>query len=188
VDFHPFDLRRLARPLTLALAGIALAIPVAPASAGSGGTSADGSGGGGSGCTARRDAQLDNGKATIPCDAPGRVANVIQAANRIAKGHPYCYGGGHGSFRDNCYDCSGAVSYALHGGRFVSSPMPSGSYMSWGRKGKGNWITVFANNGHVYAKIAGLRWDTSMTAGAGPGWSKQNRSSSGFRVRHPGRY
>jgi len=185
VHSHPSDLRRLARALALALTGLAIA--AVPASAGSGGTATPTSGDGSdrAGCTARHDAQLDNGKATIPCDAPDRVADTIQAANRIAKGYPYCYGGGHASFRDNCYDCSGAVSYALHGGRFVNSPMPSGSYMNWGRKGRGSWITVFANDGHVYAKIAGLRWDTSMTAGAGPGWSKQNRSSSGFRVRHP---
>lgn len=183
---QPSNLRRLARPLALALAGVLIALPAAPASAGSGGTGTPGSGGGGSeGCTARPAAQLDNGKASVPCDAPDRVAKVIQAANQIAKGHPYCMGGGHGSWHDNCYDCSGAVSYALHGGNFVSSPMPSGSYESWGRRGKGRWITVFANGGHAYAVIAGLRWDTSMTAGDGPGWSKQMRSSSGYRIRHP---
>jgi hypothetical protein len=164
---------------------VLIALPAAPASAGSGGTGPSSGGGGTDGCTARHDAQLNDGKATVPCDAPDRVAKVIRAANEIAKGKGYCYGGGHSSFKDNCYDCSGAVSYALHGGNFVSSPMPSTGFMSWGRRHRGNWITVFANSSHAYAVIAGLRWDTSMTAGAGPGWSKQMRSSSGFRIRHP---
>ena len=181
--------RRAMRAMTLAsaCAGIALAAP--PAMAGSGGIGSPGSGGGGGGdCVNKGSAALKDGKAVPPCSAPRRVVKVIRAANEIAKGKGYCYGGGHGSFNDNCYDCSGAVSYALHGGDFVSSPMPSGSYQSWGKRGKGKWITVYANSGHVYAVFAGLRWDTSMTAGEGPGWSREMRSSSGFSVRHPGNY
>jgi cell wall-associated NlpC family hydrolase len=132
-------------------------------------------------------ARLVNGKAVPPRSAPLRVKRVIWAANRIEE-HPYRYGGGHARWNDSGYDCSGAVSYALHGGNFVDSPMPSGGYMNWERAGRGKWITVYANGGHMYAVIAGLRWDTSMTPGDGPGWSKQMRSSSGFRVRHPRGY
>ena len=174
--------RRLGRPLALATACVALALP-ASALADSGGTSAPGSGGGGGDARAGK-ARLVDGRAVAPSNAPARIKKVIDAANRIAKGKGYCYGGGHSSFRDNCYDCSGAVSYALHGGRFVKSPMPSSGYFNWGRKGRGDWMTVYTSSGHMYAVIAGLRFDTSMTKGKGPGWSKQMRSSSGFKVRH----
>ena len=176
-------LRRLGRPAALAAvcAGFALAAPAAHA--GSGGIGPDGGGDGPAG-----KAKLQNGLAVAPSNAPRRVEQVINAANKIAKGKGYCYGGGHASFQDNCYDCSGAVSYALHGGDFVSSPMPSGAYRNWGRSGKGKWITVYAHSGHMYAVIAGLRFDTSMTAGEGPGWSREMRSSSGFAARHPKNY
>jgi cell wall-associated NlpC family hydrolase len=174
--------RRLIRPLVIAATCAAVALSASPALAGSGGV---GTGSGDNNDGPAGKAKLRNGLAVAPSNAPSRVKQVIAAANDIAKGKPYCYGGGHGSFNDNCYDCSGAVSYALHGGDFVSSPMPSGSYGSWGKRGKGKWITVFANSGHVYAVIAGLRFDTSMTPGEGPGWSNEMRSSSGFRVRHP---
>jgi cell wall-associated NlpC family hydrolase len=133
---------------------------------------------------AGRKAKLINGKAVAPRNAPRVVKRVIAAANRIEE-RPYRYGGGHGRWNDSGYDCSGAVSYALHGGGLLDSPMPSGSFMNWERGGYGKWITVFANGGHAYAVIAGLRWDTSMTPGDGPGWSKQMRSPSGFRIRHP---
>lgn len=128
-------------------------------------------------------AKLRGGRAIPPANAPKRVVKAIKAANRI-RNKPYVYGGGHGSFRSKGYDCSGAVSYALHGARMLDSPLDSGSLMSWGRKGKGKWITVYAHGGHTYAIIAGLRWDTSMTAGNGPGWSKQMRSKRGYAVRH----
>jgi hypothetical protein len=173
-------MRRIGRPLALAVACALLALPTTAVAAGSGGS---GPGDGSSGPTGK--ARLVDGKAVPPSDAPRRVVKVIRAANEIAKGKGYCYGGGHASFRDNCYDCSGAVSYALHGGRYVDSPMPSSGYFNWGKRGKGKWITVYTQSSHVYAVIAGLRWDTSMTAGAGPGWSNQMRSSAGFRVRHP---
>jgi cell wall-associated NlpC family hydrolase len=130
-------------------------------------------------------AKLVNGKAIPPRSAPLRVKKVIWAANRIDD-KPYVYGGGHGRWNDRGYDCSGAVSYALHGGRFLSSPLPSSSFTSWARPGLGKWITVFAHNGHAYAVIAGLRWDTSMTPGDGPGWSEEMRNRAGFIARHPG--
>lgn len=132
-------------------------------------------------------AKLVEGKAIPPKDAPKRVKGVIEAANKIRKA-PYVWGGGHGSFHSSGYDCSGAVSFALKGGNFVKSPMPSGSMMSWGNKGKGNWITVYANSGHAYIIVAGLRFDTSNTGpGDGPRWSKSRVSIPGeyFTARHP---
>jgi hypothetical protein len=134
-------------------------------------------------CVAEDEAALVDGKALPPCDGPRRVKRVIRAANKIAKGHGYCYGGGHGSFESNCYDCSGAVSYALRGGGLLDAPLDSNGLARWARSGRGEWITVFANSGHAYAKIAGLRFDTSMTDGAGPGWSEERRSARGFSKR-----
>ena len=166
-----------------------LAIASAPASAQSGGVSAGGGGGGGGGKTvAGKKAKLRNGLAVPPKSAPGRVKRVIRAANKIAKGKDYCYGGGHGSFKSKCYDCSGAASFALHGGNFVSSPMPSSGYFNWKKKGRGRWITVYTHSGHMYLTVAGLRFDTSMVAGKGPGWSKQMRSAKGFRKRHHSKF
>jgi cell wall-associated NlpC family hydrolase len=133
-------------------------------------------------------ARLVHGKAIPPSNAPARVVRVIDAANRIAKGTDYCYGGGHASFKSNCYDCSGAVSYALHGGRLLRRPLPSGDLMHWGRGHKGKWITVYSNPGHAYMTVAGLRFDTSMTKGKGPGWSRQMRPGSDYRKRHKGRF
>lgn len=127
---------------------------------------------------------LSNGDAVAPAGAPLAVRGAIEAANRI-NSLPYIWGGGHGSFSDSGYDCSGAVSYALHGGGLLSSPLDSTGLEFWGSPGAGNWITVFANSGHTYAVIAGLRWDTSMTGGNGPRWSTMMRSSAGFVARHP---
>jgi hypothetical protein len=168
---------------TLVLVAAALAtLPAALAQAGDGGT-------GTSNSQARPGkARLVHGKAIAPSNAPARVVGVIDAANRIAKGRDYCYGGGHGKFRSKCYDCSGAVSYALHGGRFLRRPMDSSDLMHWGQGRRGKWITVFSNPGHAYITVAGLRFDTSMTAGKGPGWSKRTRSGSGYRKRHMGRF
>jgi cell wall-associated NlpC family hydrolase len=136
-------------------------------------------------CKPFRKARLVNGKAIAPATAPLRVKRVINWANRI-RNRPYVYGGGHGSFRSYGYDCSGAVSYALRGGRFVSSPMASTGYMRWQQRGRGRWITVYSNPGHAYMIVAGLRFDTSMTPGDGPGWSRSMRSTPGrFSARHP---
>jgi cell wall-associated NlpC family hydrolase len=122
-----------------------------------------------------------NGKALPPDNAPRRVVRAIKAANHIRK-TKYVWGGGHGSFNDNGYDCSGAVSYMLHGARMLKTPMTSGSLAHWGKKKRGKWITVYANSGHTYAVVAGLRWDTS--GGPGPRWHKDMRSRSGYKVRH----
>jgi cell wall-associated NlpC family hydrolase len=130
------------------------------------------------------------GRAIAPADAPPAVKKVIAAANKI-RTKPYIYGGGHGRWWDAGYDCSGAVSFALHGGSLIDTPMPSGSLAGWGSAGKGRWITVYANGGHAYAIIAGLRWDTAGTTnGTGPRWHKSLRAqaSGPFAARHPAGY
>jgi cell wall-associated NlpC family hydrolase len=128
-----------------------------------------------------------DGSAIPPENAPPQVVAAIQAANQI-KDTPYVWGGGHGSFESSGYDCSGAVSYMLHGGGFLSSPLDSTGLASWGDEGAGSWITVYANSGHAYAVVAGLRWDTSGTGGSGPGWSTSldgYLDPSAYTVRHP---
>ena len=118
------------------------------------------------------------------------LKKVIAAANKI-RTKPYIYGGGHGRWWDAGYDCSGAVSFALHGGSLITSPMPSGSLAGWGSAGKGRWITVYANGGHAYAVIAGLRWDTAgNNSGTGPRWHKSLRAAASgpFVARHPAGY
>jgi hypothetical protein len=146
---------------------------------------------------------LPDGTAAAPADAPIAVQQAIWAANKL-QDKPYVYGGGHGRFKDKGYDCSGTVSYALHGGKLLDSPLDSSSFMSWGRRGKGEWITVYTNPGHAYMVIAGLRLDTSRAGmyGArmsrrkfrhvaasslesGPRWRPVGRSSRGFERRHP---
>ena len=132
-------------------------------------------------------AMLVNGRAIAPLNAPPAVKKVIAAANKI-RTKPYIWGGGHGRWWDRGYDCSGAVSFALKGGSLIDSPMSSGPMMGWGEAGLGRWVTVFANSGHAYAVIAGLRWDTSGTAGSGPRWHEDMRSRAGFAARHPTGY
>jgi len=133
-------------------------------------------------------ASLVAGRAIAPVDAPAAVKRVIAAANRI-RTKPYVWGGGHGRWWDRGYDCSGAVSYALRGGDFLASPLPSGPMERWGRPGAGRWVTVYANAGHAYAVIAGLRWDTSgNTRGSGPRWHADMANASGFVARHPAGY
>jgi hypothetical protein len=126
-----------------------------------------------------------DGLAVAPADAPDAVKGAIAAANKIV-GKPYKYGGGHGRWNDSGYDCSGAMSYALHGAGLLNRQLTSGDFMSWGRAGKGTWITVYANSGHGFLKIAGLRFDTGWNnAGKGPRWSEQMRPTDGYTVRHP---
>lgn len=133
-----------------------------------------------------KEAKIRNGKAVAPKGAPREIRGVIRAANRIRR-KPYLWGGGHGHEGerwpiDRGYDCSGSVSYALHGGGIVRRSRTSGGYLSWGKKGRGNWITIWTNHNHMYMTVAGLRWDTS--GGKGPRWHKDKRSSRGFRARH----
>lgn len=130
-------------------------------------------------------AKLVGGRAIAPANAPEQVQRVIAAANKI-RNKPYKWGGGHGNWKDNGYDCSGAVSYALHGGRLLKTPLDSTGLSKYGDKGKGQWISVYGNPSHAYMIVAGLRFDTSNTRGNGPSWSKSTQSTSGkFKVRHP---
>ena len=172
---------KLSIALGLAIAALLVLLP-AEAMAGSGGIDTAGSD-----APTGTKAKLVNGRAIPPANAPRRVVRAITAANRIVSGRPYCLGGGHQRWQSQCYDCSGSVSFALGkpGAKVLASPMPSGSFMRWEQPGKGKWITTYAHSGHMYAVIAGLRLDTSMTDGDGPGWSTQMRSSKGFVARHP---
>jgi cell wall-associated NlpC family hydrolase len=124
------------------------------------------------------------GLAHAPASAPSEVQEIIAAGNKIAS-KPYKYGGGHGRWRDSGYDCSGSVSYALHGADLLDSPLDSTGFMSWGERGKGDWVTVYGNAGHAYMVVAGIRFDTSASKRFGSRWSEKMRSSRGYRVRHP---
>ena len=126
----------------------------------------------------------EDGLAIAPALAPPVIQAVIAAGNKIAT-MPYIYGGGHGKWEDAGYDCSGSVSYALHGGGILDASMPSGNFMNWGDPGPGQWITLYANGGHMFAVIAGLRFDTSGKSASGSRWQTAMRSGKGYTVRHP---
>jgi Putative peptidoglycan binding domain len=126
----------------------------------------------------------DEGLAVAPSDAPAEVQAIIAAGNKIAS-KPYRYGGGHGRWRDSGYDCSGSISFALHGAGLLSAPLDSSGFMRWGDRGKGQWVTVYGNPGHAYMVVAGLRFDTSARKVSGSRWTETMRSSRGYRVRHP---
>ncbi len=126
----------------------------------------------------------DDGLAIAPEDAPEAVKQIIAAGNKIAK-LPYKWGGGHGRWEDSGYDCSGSVSYALRGAGLLKSPLASYDYFGWGQSGKGQWVTISTNSGHMYMTVAGLRFDTSGRGPRGSRWQKDMRSSSGFQIRHP---
>ena len=140
---------------------------------------------------------LPDGTAAAPADAPPQVKAAIFAANKL-QDKPYKYGGGHAKVDDSGYDCSGTVSYALLAAKALKGPLDSSSFMRWGLKGKGTWITVYTNPGHAFAVIAGLRLDTSAYAvpsrvsrrypaatQKGPRWRPTSRPARGYRVRHP---
>ena len=133
-------------------------------------------------------ARYVNGYAAAPMNAPASVQQVIWAANEII-GLPYIYGGGHASFISPGYDCSGTVSYALHGGSLLSAPMDSSELEAWGSHGAGRWIAVFGNAGHAYMDVAGLRLDTSAADDPsdqqGPRWRPLRPENAGYVVRHP---
>jgi hypothetical protein len=130
------------------------------------------------------------GMATVPPSAPAKVAAIINAANKVARA-PYRYGGGHGgvggdeSWVDSAYDCSGSVSFALASAGLVDRQLDSTSFMGWGRPGPGRWVTVFANHGHAFMVVAGLRFDTVERARTGTRWGRTYAGVSGFTVRHP---
>jgi len=126
-----------------------------------------------------------DGTATPPASAPQVVKDIILAGNEIAK-MPYKYGGGHGKWKDSGYDCSGSISYALHGAGLLKTSLDSTGFESWGAAGPGPWVTIYANAGHAYMVVAGLRFDTSgATNRGGSRWTDEMRSSDGFVVRHP---
>ncbi|MFY9488507.1 MAG: hypothetical protein WAP35_07430 [Solirubrobacterales bacterium] len=127
----------------------------------------------------------ENGRTAIaPRRAPRIVKDMIQAANRITR-KPYKWGGGHGQLTDSGYDCSGATSYVLRAVGLMNGSMVSGSFKRWGVNGSGKWVNVYANNGHVFIVIAGLRFDTSGQGQHGPRWRSEPRGSRGFKLRHP---
>jgi cell wall-associated NlpC family hydrolase len=131
-------------------------------------------------------AKLVNGVAYAPASAPAPVKRLIWAVNQILR-KPYVYGGGHASFVDRGYDCSGLVSYALHYAGLVSTPMSAPSFLRWGTYGPGRWITVWARSGHVFAQVAGLRLDTTPYPSRGvegPRWRPQMRDVGAFTARH----
>jgi cell wall-associated NlpC family hydrolase len=132
-------------------------------------------------------ARLIGSRAVAPANAPLAVKRVIAAANRI-RTLPYVWGGGHGRWQDRGYDCSGSVSYALHGAQMLSTPLTSGSFETWGEAGPGRWITIYANASHVYMVVAGLRFDTAGDVSeTGPRWHPTTAAAAGgrFIVRHP---
>jgi cell wall-associated NlpC family hydrolase len=127
---------------------------------------------------------LSDGTAQAPESAPAAVQAVIAAGNRIAR-LPYRYGGGHGRWEDSGYDCSGSVSYALHGAGLLRESAPATGFYGYGQAGPGRWITIYANGSHMFMVVAGLRFDTSGRSQTGSRWQSSQRSPDGFVVRHP---
>jgi cell wall-associated NlpC family hydrolase len=127
---------------------------------------------------------LKDGTAVAPEDAPEPVQRIIQAGNAIAK-FPYKWGGGHGAWRDDGYDCSGSVSFALAAAGLMEAPLASGGFINWGEPGPGEWVTIYTNPGHMFMVVAGLRFDTSGRGRDGTRWQEAPRGTGGFTVRHP---
>ena len=130
---------------------------------------------------------LHNGIAYAPANAPDRVKSAIWAVNTI-RTKPYIWGGGHGSFNDSGYDCSGAISFALHYAGALNQPLPSSDLRRFGERGRGRWITIYSRRGHTFAMIAGLRLDTTdlrYGGDVGPRWYNEGRDAWGFEARHP---
>ena len=190
----PSSKRRLAVAGVTAIAILAAAVPAAAQTGGSGppgGTATSTDPAAPVGPPGRAKLRKD-GTAVAPADAPANIQAAIAAGNAIHT-YPYHWGGGHRSFTDTGYDCSGAVSYVLHAAGLLSSPMPSGPLAaSWGVPGRGRWITVFANASHAYMVVAGLRFDTSavgerLNQGSGPRWRATKRKAAGYTAKfYPG--
>jgi hypothetical protein len=187
-DFRPAPRRpTLHFVRILACSVVSLLVVAAPAAAesGTGGTAAPSSSAAAPSTAAKVPA---TGLARAPHGAPAPVRGAIRAGNWLQT-FPYRYGGGHEDFIDDAYDCSGAVSFALHGGGLVDAPMDSTELMEWGEPGPGAWVTVYANPDHAYVVIAGLRLDTSAAADpggdSGPRWRPALRDPSDFVARHP---
>ncbi|MGZ4166374.1 MAG: hypothetical protein ACXVFO_07190 [Solirubrobacteraceae bacterium] len=128
-----------------------------------------------------------DGLAVPPIDAPAAVQAVIAAGNQIAH-LPYRYGGGHMTYEDTAYDCSGSISYVFAAAHLLDRTVVSGALENWGRPGPGKWTTVFANAGHTFMYVAGLRFDTVALAETGSRWSDRSATEPDlktFAVRHP---
>ena len=135
-----------------------------------------------------------DGTATAPAGAPAAVQAVIAAANSILD-TSYCVGGGHGTWKSSCYDCSGAVSFALHGASLLGSSEDSTQMETYGSPGPGRWISVYADAGHAFIVVAGRAFDTAdfggpnIPAGDGPRWRSDPTGNLGdggdYVVRHP---
>ncbi len=124
------------------------------------------------------------GMVQAPAGAPEAVRQIIAAGNAIAT-LPYIWGGGHGSFQADGYDCSGSVSYVLAAAGLLTAPEVSGDFMSYGDPGAGQWVTIYASNGHVWLDVAGWRFDTVALAETGTRWSQGGGEYAGFVARHP---
>jgi peptidoglycan hydrolase-like protein with peptidoglycan-binding domain len=125
-----------------------------------------------------------DGLAIAPASAPPQVQAIIAAGNQIAS-KPYKYGGGHGKWNDSGYDCSGSVSYALHGAGLLDTSMPSGDFTDWGDPGPGQWVTLYAKSSHIFMVVAGIRFDTSGRTKNNTRWQADMRSTSGYTAVHP---
>jgi hypothetical protein len=135
-------------------------------------------------------AKIIHGVAYAPSLAPIQVQRAIWAGNKIRL-KPYRVGGGHGVWNDSAYDCSGSVSYVLHAAGLLPVSMDSSEFESWGKRGLGQWITVYTNPAHAFVEIAGIRLDTSAEgdpnppSGSGPRWRPLLNGTGGFQQRHP---
>jgi peptidoglycan hydrolase-like protein with peptidoglycan-binding domain len=125
-----------------------------------------------------------DGLAAAPAGAPAAVAAIIQAGNVIAH-MPYRFGGGHQRWTDSGYDCSGSVSFALHGAGLLDTPLASYDFYTWGEAGPGQWVTIYAKDDHAYMVVAGLRYDTAASKGGGSRWTAAARAPAGYVARHP---
>lgn len=133
---------------------------------------------------ARRLRLSEHGRAIVPANAPTAVKRLIRAGNRIAH-KPYVWGGGHGSWIAEGYDCSGSLGYALHAAGVLDTAVTSGALASYGKAGRGRWVTIYANGGHTYMVVAGLRFDTTAFKQTGSRWARDGRNDGGYTVRHP---
>jgi hypothetical protein len=133
-------------------------------------------------------ATIVNGVAYAPADAPEQIKELIWSANKII-GMPYVYGGGHSKFNDKGYDCSGTVSFALHGAGLLAKPKDSSDFFRYGAGGRGSWITVYTASSHAYLTVAGIRLDTSAADDpsglAGPRWRPLRNTNRNYKTRHP---
>ena len=138
----------------------------------------------GPGVAGSRAKVLPNGQAVPPKNAPTVVKQIIAAGNQIAR-EPYKWGGGHGAWQDDGYDCSGSVSFALAGAGLLDAPLNSSAFMKYGDKGEGEWVTLYTNHGHIFMVVAGIRFDTSGRGSKGSRWQTAMRATDSYMAVHP---